>query len=85
MRSEGFYVNENPLTPAGIETANFRFVAQLLETCIVSFQNKFDALVHLVGFTIETEVRAMCSEKLHLTETSLSGLRRSGFLRSVGW
>ena len=27
----------------------------------------------------------MCSEKLHLTETSLSGLRRSGLLCSVGW
>jgi len=30
VRSEGFYVNENPLTPAGIEPATFRFVAQHL-------------------------------------------------------
>ena len=28
MRSEGFYVNENPLTPAGIDPATFQFVAQ---------------------------------------------------------
>ena len=28
MRSEGFYVKENPLTPAGIEPATFRIVAQ---------------------------------------------------------
>ena len=28
MRLEGFYINENPLKPAGIETATFRFVAQ---------------------------------------------------------
>ena len=30
VRSEGFYVNENPLTLAGIEAATFRFVAQHL-------------------------------------------------------
>ena len=36
MRSEGFYVNEksaNPLTPAGIEPATYRFVAQSLKHC----------------------------------------------------
>jgi len=27
VHSEGFYVNENPLTPAGIESVTFRFVA----------------------------------------------------------
>ena len=31
--SEGFYVNENPLTPAGIEPVTFRFVAQHLNHC----------------------------------------------------
>jgi len=30
VRSEGFYVNENPLTPAGIEPATYRIVAQHL-------------------------------------------------------
>jgi len=33
VRSEGLYVNENSLTPAGIETATFRFVAQHLNHC----------------------------------------------------
>ena len=33
VRSEGFYVNENPLTPSGIEPATFRFVAQHLNHC----------------------------------------------------
>ena len=34
MRSEGFYVNEkNPMTPAGIEPATIRFVAQHLNHC----------------------------------------------------
>jgi len=33
VRSEGFYVNEKPLTPAGIEPATFRFVAQYLNHC----------------------------------------------------
>jgi len=33
VRSEGFYVNENPLTPAGIKQATFRFVAQHLNHC----------------------------------------------------
>ena len=33
MRSEGFYVNEIPLTPAGIEPGTFRFVAQHLNHC----------------------------------------------------
>jgi len=34
VRSEGFYVNEkNPLTPAGIVPAAFRFVAQHLNHC----------------------------------------------------
>jgi len=31
--SEGFYVNEKPLTPAGIEPATFRIVAQHLNHC----------------------------------------------------
>ena len=30
---EGFYDNENPLTPAGIEPATFRFVTQHLNHC----------------------------------------------------
>jgi len=33
VRSEGFYVNENPLTSAEIEPASFRFVAQRLNHC----------------------------------------------------
>ena len=34
VRSEGFYINENiPLTPAVIEPATFRFVAQHLNHC----------------------------------------------------
>ena len=33
MRSEGYYVNGNQLTPAGIEPAAFRFVAQHLNHC----------------------------------------------------
>ena len=33
VRSEGFYVNENSLTPAGIEPATFRFVARHLNHC----------------------------------------------------
>jgi len=33
VRSEGFYVNKNPLTPAGIEPASFRFIAQHLNHC----------------------------------------------------
>ena len=34
VRSEGFYVNEKlPMTPAGIEPATFRFVAQHLNHC----------------------------------------------------
>ena len=34
VRSEGFYVNEKiPMTPAGIEPATFRFVAQRLNHC----------------------------------------------------
>jgi len=33
VRSEGLYVNENPLTPAGIKPAIFRFVAQHLNHC----------------------------------------------------
>ena len=33
MRSEGFYVNENPLKPAGIEPTTFRFVVQHLNHC----------------------------------------------------
>ena len=33
MQSEGFYVNENPLTLAGIEPATFRFVAQYFNLC----------------------------------------------------
>jgi len=33
VRTEGFYVNENPMTPAGIEPASFRYVAQHLNHC----------------------------------------------------
>ena len=33
VRLEGFNVNEIPLTPAGIEPATFRFVAQYLNHC----------------------------------------------------
>ena len=33
VRSEGFYVMKNPLTPAGIEPANSWFVAQHLNHC----------------------------------------------------
>jgi len=33
VRSEGFYVNEKSLTPAGIKPATFRFVAQHLNHC----------------------------------------------------
>ena len=33
VRSEGFYVNKNPLTPAGIEPVTFCFVAQHLNHC----------------------------------------------------
>ena len=33
MRSEGFYVNENTLTPSGIEPATFRHVAQHFNHC----------------------------------------------------
>ena len=33
MRSKGFYINENRLTPAGIEPASFQFVAQHLNHC----------------------------------------------------
>jgi len=33
VRSEGFFVNKNPLTLAGIEPATFRFVAQHLSHC----------------------------------------------------
>ena len=33
VRSEGFYSMKNPLTPAGIEPATFRFVAQHLNHC----------------------------------------------------
>ena len=39
MRSEGFYVNENPLTPAGIEQATFRFVTQGLNHCATAVPN----------------------------------------------
>ena len=45
---EGFYVNENPPTPAGIEPATFRFVAQHLDHCATAVPQ----LVHLVGFII---------------------------------
>ena len=33
MRSEGFYINKNPLTLTGIEPATFRIVAQHLNHC----------------------------------------------------
>jgi len=33
LRSEGFYVNENPMTPPGIEPATFRLVAKHLNHC----------------------------------------------------
>jgi len=61
MQSEGFYVNENSLTPAGFEPAPIRFVAQHLNHCATTFTacrtyyseiNR--EIVHLVGFTIET-------------------------------
>jgi hypothetical protein len=39
----------------------------------------------IIKYRINVVVQVMCSEKLHRTETSLSGLRRSGLLRSVGW
>ena len=37
-RSEGFYVN--PLTPAGIEPATFRFVAQQINHCAIAVPHK---------------------------------------------
>jgi len=33
VRSEGFYLKKDPLTPAGIEPATFRIVAQHLNHC----------------------------------------------------
>ena len=40
VRSEGFYINKkNPLTPAGIEPATFRFVAQHLNHCATAVSN----------------------------------------------
>ena len=38
VRTEGFYVNEKiPMTPAGIEPATFRFVAQHRNHCAIAF------------------------------------------------
>ena len=42
MRSEGFYVNfmSIPITPAGIEPATFRIVAQHLKQCATAIPPK---------------------------------------------
>jgi len=49
VRSEEFYVNEIiPLTPAGIEAATFRFVAQHLDHCATAVP-KQDMLLHVVS------------------------------------
>ena len=40
MRSEGFMSMKNPMTPAGIEPASFRFVAQLLNHCATAIPVK---------------------------------------------
>ena len=52
VRSEGFYVNENSMTAAGIEPATFRFVAQHLNHCATAVSkylitaNKLYLLLH---------------------------------------
>ena len=42
VRSEGFFVNKNPLTLAGIEPATFRFVAQHLNHCATAVPTVYE-------------------------------------------
>ena len=57
VRSEGFYINEKPLTLAGIEPAIFRFVAQYLNDCatavpsynIVYIKMTYNTIQHNTG------------------------------------
>ena len=63
--SEGFYVNENPLTPAGIEPVTYRFVAQLLNhsLCLFFCHNvswlTFDNIISLAGIRVLRKVIAV--------------------------
>jgi len=41
------------------------------ETCRVSFQNKFDTLVHLVGFTIESNMLLIFYQEKYLLKGGL--------------
>jgi len=61
---------KNPLTPAGIEPENFRFVTQQLNHCATAVpkhvefypKNKFEILVNFVGFVMRIYHDARASE-----------------------
>jgi hypothetical protein len=56
MRSEEFYVNENPLTLAGIEPATFRFVAQRLNhRATVCIRNVPFTILHIRQYRISCQ------------------------------
>jgi len=63
VRSEGFYVDEKiPMTPAGVEPATFRFVAQHLNHCatavpVIHVINKIRLLLLLL--VVETSVHVV--------------------------
>jgi len=57
VRSEEFYVNENPMTPAGFEPATFRFVAQHLSHCATAVPHHhvdyvFSQSLKMLGLTV---------------------------------
>jgi len=57
---------KNPLTPAGIEPATFRFVAQHLNHCATAVPK----LVHLVGFITSIYHGARSPERQNSRENS---------------
>jgi len=50
VRSEGFlFLRKFPMTPAGIETATFRFVAQHLNHCVTAVSSHYHGFLKLRG------------------------------------
>jgi len=60
VRSKGFYFNENPVTPAGIEPATFRFVVQHLNHCAAAVPTSKEIILKMTDSSNWFSVVSSC-------------------------
>jgi len=61
---------KNPLTPAGIEPATYRFVAQLLNHCATAVPTMKMVVPHLSPHLYETSLNLYHSKQHHISQGS---------------